>query len=362
MNIVRNLVQRRRGKRITGAAGLVEAGLIEPADAASCEDAAQAMPIGIPAALAERLQGRDPNDPLVREFVPAAAENWFSAQELCDPIGDGANAPVPGIVHRYPDRVLLMPVLSCPAYCRFCFRRHAVGDGRMKPELLDAALSYIANTPGIWEVILSGGDPLILSPDRLGALLGRLDRIRHVKTIRIHSRVPALDPERISDTMIAALNISKPVWIVLHCNHPDEIDAPARAAIARLIDAGIPMLSQTVLLKGINDDPATMEALMRRLIENRIKPYYLHHGDLARGTSHFRTTLAAGRALIRRLRGRLSGIAQPTYVLDIPGGHGKVPAGPCWITRDEEDAGWLAEDISGVRHPYADEIEPGAPE
>ena len=224
-------------------------------------------------------------------------------------------------------------------------------------ENLNTAFSYIEDNSNIWEVILTGGDPLVLSPSRLAKILARIDKISHVRTIRIHSRVPALDPERVNKEMLDALNTKKPIWIVLHSNHADELDTNAVVAIAKLIDNGIPMLSQTVLLKDVNDTPEALENLFRTLIENRVKPYYLHHGDLAAGTSHFRTTLSKGRILMQWLRRRLSGIAQPVYVLDIPGGHGKVPAGPCWL-KSKSEGEWIVEDVTGKTHKYLDEIEP----
>lgn len=351
MNVVRNLVQRRR--RLRTLDDLVNRGMMTEEKAGHCKAAVSAMPVSLTPQVAALIDPDDPDDPIARQFIPDPAENNLTHDELCDPIGDHTHSPVPGIVHRYPDRALLMPVHTCPVYCRFCFRRDAVGDGAMDPESFENALTYIENTPAIWEVILSGGDPLILSPARLAAIIDRLDRIDHVRTIRLHTRVPALDPDRINDDLIDALKGETPVWVVLHCNHAKELSPEARTSIARLVDAGFPMLSQTVLLRGVNDEPAAMESLMRALIECRIKPYYLHQGDKARGTSHFRTTLAAGRKLMDSLRGRLSGIAQPTYVLDIPGGFGKVPAQSAWIEPDSH--GWRVRDPDGKTHKYVDE-------
>ena len=259
-------------------------------------------------------------------------------EESVDPIGDDAHSPVEGIVHRYPDRVLLKLVHVCPVYCRFCFRREMVGPGRRKSlsrAALDAALGYIRAHPEIWEVILTGGDPLILSPRRLRDTMRALAAIDHVKIVRVHTRVPAVAPDLVTPALVRALKASgKAAYVVLHANHPRELTARARAACARIVDAGIPMLSQSVLLRGVNDDAATLGALMRTLVECRIKPYYLHHGDLAPGTAHLRTTIAEGQALMRALHGRLSGLCQPAYVLDIPGGHGKAPVGPCYLVGD----------------------------
>jgi lysine 2,3-aminomutase len=245
---------------------------------------------------------------------------------------------VEGIVHRYPDRCLLKITHTCATYCRFCFRREMVGpDGirPLSPAQLDAAMAYVAARPDVWEVIVTGGDPLILSPRRLADIGARLAAIDHVKVVRFHTRVPAVDPARITDRLVAALKVpGKTTWLALHANHADELTEPAAAACARIVDAGVPMVSQTVLLRGVNDDPAALETLMRRFVELRIKPYYLHHADLAPGTAHFRTTLAEGQALARELRARASGLCQPTYILDIPGGHGKAPVGPCYETPD----------------------------
>jgi lysine 2,3-aminomutase len=227
------------------------------------------------------------------------------------------------------------------------------GAGDLSPAALERALAYIAGDPTIWEVILTGGDPLILSPRRLGLVMDALAKIDHVKVVRLHTRIPAVDPDRITDALIAALKrANKAVYVALHANHPRELTPDVRAACARLIDAGLPMVSQTVLLKGVNDDAEVLGALMRAFVETRIKPYYLHQGDLAPGTAHLRTPLAEGQGLMRRLRGRYSGLCQPTLVLDIPGGHGKVPVGPTYLTLEAGDA-WL-DDPSGRRGAEAD--------
>jgi lysine 2,3-aminomutase len=251
--------------------------------------------------------------------------------------------------------VLLKVTHTCAVYCRFCFRREMVGPGKaeaLTPTQLDAALAYIEADPAIWEVILTGGDPLMLSPRRLSALMTRLSRIEHVKVVRFHTRVPIADPAMITDALVAAMRSpTQATWVALHANHPRELTAQARAACARIIDAGMPMLSQTVLLAGVNDDAEVLAALMRAFVETRIKPYYLHHGDMAPGAAHFRTRLAAGQALIRQLRGDVSGLAQPTYMLDLPGGHGKVPVGPGYLAGDL-DGCVSVEDPWGAVHAY----------
>ncbi|MCF8482119.1 MAG: lysine-2,3-aminomutase-like protein [Rhodospirillum sp.] len=283
--------------------------------------------LAIPSALAKVLRAQGPDTPLARQFLPDARELVTTPDELDEPIGDGAHAPVKGVVHRYPDRVLVKPLHACPVYCRFCFRREQVGPGGevLASDDWAAVLDYIRATPAVREVILSGGDPLMLSPRRLGGLLDDLEGIRHVRTLRIHSRVPVLDPERITPDMLAVLRRKTPVWLVIHANHPEEFTPAAEAAVASLVDRGIPLLSQTVLLRGVNADLDTLSALMRRFVDNRIKPYYLHHPDRAKGTSHFRLSLAEGKALANALRRSISGLCQPTYVLDGPEGQGKWP-------------------------------------
>ncbi len=297
--------------------------------------------------------GRE-NDPVAAQFIPDTAELNYRPEDSADPIGDHRHSPVKGIIHRYPDRVLLTPVHVCPVYCRFCFRREDVGEQQaLSASELDDALNYIAADPDIWEVILSGGDPLILSPSRLAALLERLRAIKHVKIIRIHTRVPVVTPEKITAPLIEALRAANPLYVVIHTNHAQEFSEAATIACAALADAGLPLLSQTVLLKGINDSPETLGALMRLLVENRIKPYYLHHADRAKGTSHFRTNIQQGQQIMRELRGNYSGLCQPEYVLDIPDGAGKTPVGPGYI--NATDTGWLVDDYQGKTHCYTEE-------
>jgi len=312
---------------------LIEAGLTTPTDRTAIAKVAQRYAIAITPTIANLIDPDDPDDPIARQFVPNEAELVTTEDERPDPIGDQANSPVRGIVHRYPDRVLLKAVHACPVYCRFCFRREMVGPGgdALDPDALDRAIDYIADHREIWEVILTGGDPLILSPRRLADLLDRLEAVDHLAVIRFHTRVPVVDPERVSTALVERLSLSsKTIWLAVHANHPRELTADALSAIARLADAGLPLVSQTVLLKGVNDDLSTLETLFRALVQARVKPYYLHQGDLAPGTSHFRTTLAEGQNLMRALRGTVSGLCQPTYVVDPPDGTGKIPVGPCY--------------------------------
>jgi lysine 2,3-aminomutase len=250
--------------------------------------------------------------------------------------------------------VLLKPTVLCPVYCRFCFRREVVGK---QPAMLDRpalerAFDYIRQRPEIWEVIVTGGDLFVLAPRRLADIVRTLDHIPHVAVIRFHTRVPVVDPRRVKPPLVQALAAEKAVYVVIHANHPRELTPQAREAMTRLSRAGIPLLSQTVLLRGVNDDAAVLEALFRGLVALRVKPYYLHHADLARGTAHFRTGIRAGQRLVRSLRGRVSGLCQPTYVLDIPGGYGKVPITPCAVSAGGETGGWNVEDGTGMQHAY----------
>lgn len=346
-----------RAATLRNAREIVAAGLAPPDRLAELERVAARYAVAITPAMAGLVDGSDPADPIARQFVPDDAELAMREEERADPIGDHAHMPVEGIVHRYPDRVLLKLTHVCAVYCRFCFRREMVGPGRaaaLSPAALAAALDYIAARPEVWEVILTGGDPLILSPRRLREVMRRLRRIGHVKVVRFHSRVPVVAPEIVTSDLIAALTAAgKAVYLALHVNHARELTPAARAACGRLADAGIPLLGQSVLLRGVNDTPDALAALMRAQVECRIKPYYLHHGDLAPGTAHLRTSIADGQRLMRALHGRVSGLCQPTYVLDIPGGYGKSPVGPTYLAPDPADAeGWRVEDFEGRRHAY----------
>jgi len=338
-------------------AELVDAALAPARRLAELEQVAARYAVAITPAIADLIDPADPGDPLARQFVPDARELEERPEEASDPIGDLAHSPVEGVVHRYPDRVLLKLTHVCATYCRFCFRRETVGrpgQAMLSPGALATALTYIAARAEIWEVILSGGDPLVLSERRLRDVVARLAAMAHVKVIRVHTRVPVVDPGRITPRLVRALKADgKATYVVLHANHARELTREARAACAELIDAGIPMLSQTVLLRGVNDDAKTLGDLMRLFVECRIKPYYLHHADLAPGTSHFRTTIAHGQDLMRALRGRYSGLCQPTYVLDIPGGHGKSPIGPSYLVSERPPSEICEiEDFNGRRHLY----------
>lgn len=338
---------------------LVSAGLIEPATRDSVDAVGRRYAIAITPELASLVDPRDPADPIARQFVPTAAELSITTDERGDPIGDDAHAPVAGIVHRYPDRVLLKLASVCPVYCRFCFRRESVGGGgpaMLSADQLAEALGYVRATPAIFEVIVTGGDPLVLSPRRLREVSGAIAAIPHVQVLRWHTRVPVVDAARVTPALADAIIArGKATYLAVHANHPREITEKARGALVRLAEAGVGLVSQTVLLKGVNDDAATLERLFRDLLAAGVKPYYLHHADLAPGTAHLRTSIEQGQAIMAALRGRLSGLALPVYVLDIPGGYGKVPVTPPYVgPRDAETGLRELRDPSGRLHLYAE--------
>lgn len=339
-------------------AELMAAQLVPAAALPALERVAARYAVAITPALVELIDNSDPDDPIARQFVPSANELEMQPGESADPIGDHPHSPVAGIVHRYPDRVLFKLVHVCAVYCRFCFRREMVGPGKenaLSDSAYRAVIEYIRSHSEIWEVILTGGDPLMLSPRRMGEIMTELAGIDHVKIIRLHTRVPVAEPARISDEMVAALRVEgATTWLALHANHARELTGPARAACARIVDAGIPMVSQSVLLRGVNDNIGALSDLMRAFVECRIKPYYLHHGDLAPGTAHLRTTLAHGQDLMRELRGRVSGLCQPDYVIDIPGGSGKSPVGPNYVLVAQNTAGDADEAVAETRYRIVD--------
>jgi len=339
-------------KTIKKLSTLLEQGLIQAADLPALQQVVDRFDLSITDTMHALIDNNNDQDPIKRQFVPSMQELIIQEQELDDPIGDSAHEAVKGIIHRYPDRCLFMPVQVCAVYCRFCFRREQVGGAQntLTKDEQNTAFHYIESHPEIWEVILTGGDPLILKPSILQTILQRLNAISHVEVIRIHTRIPVVDPARITKDLQNAFSIDKALYVAIHANHANEFSPAAVAAIKKLVNVGIPLISQTTLLKGINDDIHSLTDLMRTFVKNKIKPYYLHHADLAKGTSHFRTTIQEGQALVRQLRGRVSGLCQPIYVLDIPGGFGKVPIGPHYIHADDHQC--CIEDYEGVMHAY----------
>ena len=330
------------------AGDLVAAGLISPDrhDAIAAVEGRYAM--ALTPAMRALIEQSD--DPIGRQFIPDPAELISATHETSDPIADDALSPIKGVVHRYPDRALLKPLLVCPVYCRFCFRREHVGPdgGLLTEDELQSAYRWFADRPEIREVILTGGDPLMLSPRRLGAIVAALAAIPHIELLRVHTRVPTADPSRVTDALADAMQAAKPVWLAVHANHAREFTSQARAALGRILVRGIPLLGQSVLLRGVNDSAEALEALFRAMLSARVKPYYLHQLDPAPGTARFHVPIEEGRRLLAALRGRVTGLAWPTYVLDIPGGHGKVPVGPDYL--DSEDQ---VRDASGHGHRLA---------
>ena len=306
---------------------LARAGLVGEAALPALETVATRYATAITPAMAALINPADPADPIGLQYIPDAVELITAPHESEDPTADAPFTPVKGVVHRYSDRALLKPLLACPVYCRFCFRREKVGpDGGLLTEAeLQAALAWFEGTTAIREVILTGGDPLMLSARRLQEILGRLADVAHIETLRIHTRVPVADPARVTGSLVAALRQAKPVFIAVHANHAREFTPDAARALARLAEAGVPLLGQSVLLRGVNDDAAALEALMRAMIRNRIKPYYLHSLDPAPGTARFQVPEEDGLALMAALRGHLPGHALPLFIRETPMGGGKKP-------------------------------------
>jgi lysine 2,3-aminomutase len=327
--------------------------LIDPTDRDAVDAVSDIFAVAISPEMLDRIRHEGPDSPLARQFVPSPQELHIIPEECSDPIGDAAYVPIKGITHRYPDRLLLIPIHSCAVYCRFCFRREKVGPGEeyLKPQELEAALDSIRSKPDLREVILTGGDPLVLSPRRIRYLMDQLNQIPNLDVIRFHTRIPVVAPERVTDELIETFETEKIVCVVLHVNHASEFGDNARAAIRKLRKAGVMLVAHSVLLKGVNNSVDALTDLFRECVRNGVKPYYLHHCDLAEGTSHFRTTFEEGQALMRAIRGRVSGLAQPTYVLHIPDGHGKVPIGPSYLERSGEK--WIITDYKGQTHEYA---------
>jgi lysine 2,3-aminomutase len=310
---------------IRGVASLIEAGLAPEQSRDALNAVATRYAIALPPALRALIAA--PDDPIGLQFIPHPAELITAPHESPDPIADEKLSPVKGIVHRYPDRALLKPVLACPVYCRFCFRREQVGPegGLLTAAELETAYAYIAAQPQIREVILTGGDPLILSPRRLTQILHRLSQIPHVELLRIHTRAPIADPSLITDDLAEALDIPTPLFIALHANHASELTQQVTTALQKLQRRAIPIIGQTVLLAGVNDNETALANLFRAMLRARIKPYYLHQLDAAPGTARFHVPPARGRAILTALRGQISGHALPTYIQDPPNGSGKVP-------------------------------------
>jgi lysine 2,3-aminomutase len=289
--------------------------------------------VGVTPYFASLMNSSDPNCPLRRQVIPTAQEVVPNAEDMVDSLAEDAHSPVPGLVHRYPDRVLMLVTNQCASYCRFCTRSRVVGDAQSQysSTTYEGQLAYIAATPQVRDVLISGGDPLLLSDRLLETLLSRLRAVPHVEIIRLGTRVPVFVPQRITPQLVDMQRRYHPIWMNVHFNHPSEITPEVEAALAMLADAGIPLGSQTVLLAGINDCPNVMRALVRKLLGNRVRPYYIYQCDLVQGAGHFRTPLGKGIEVIEALRGHTSGLAVPTFVIDAPDGGGKVPVLPTYL-------------------------------
>ena len=309
-------------------AELIAAGLLPEAARAGAEAVATRYAIAVTPAMAARIGAAD--DPIGLQYLPDPAELLTAPHEIEDPTADAPFTPVRGVVHRYPDRALLKPLLACPVYCRFCFRREVVGpDGGLLSEAeLEAAMAWFAATPQVREVVLTGGDPLMLSARRLAWLVARLSAMPHIEILRVHTRVPVADPGRVTEALAQAMTTGTAFYLCLHANHAREFTPEAASALSRLTRAGVVLLGQSVLLRGVNDSVPALEDLFRTMLRHRVKPYYLHQLDPAPGTARFLVPEAEGLALTSALRGRLSGLGQPLYVRETPGGGGKVPVSP----------------------------------
>lgn len=340
------------------AADLVSAGLVDEARARELATVLRDYPVAIPQSLVSLIDPTDPGDPIARQYVPDPRELEQTPSETDDPIGDVRHAPVEGIVHRYADRALLKVVHICPVYCRFCFRREMVGPGKesnLSPKALDAALAYVAASPQLREIILTGGDPLILAPHRIADLTQRLSAIPHLTKIRWHTRVPVVEPGWMTKELVTALQSDRvEVIVAVHANHPREFSADAETAMKRLSDANIRMLSQSVLLRGVNDDVGTLSDLLEAFERNGVSPYYIHHADLAPGTSHFRTTISRGRELMAALATQRPNASIPNYVLDLPGGWSKVNLmTDAAVSKSQRH--WRLRDDTGRWHDYRED-------
>ncbi|MCU0889572.1 MAG: lysine-2,3-aminomutase-like protein [Rubritepida sp.] len=322
-------------------AELEAAGLLPPGAAAALAPVAQRYAVAVTPAVAALIA--DGHADVALQYLPDPAELVTAPHERDDPTADAPFTPVKGVVHRYPDRALLKPLLACPVYCRFCFRREAVGpDGGLLSEAeLEAALDWFARTPQVREAILTGGDPLILSPRRLAFILGRLAALPHIEVLRLHTRVPVADPGRVDAALCAALELGKPVYVCVHANAAAEFTPAAGAALRALHAAGAVLLGQSVLLRGVNDSAPALEALFRAMLRHRVKPYYLHQLDPAPGTARFHVPVEEGLRLLAALRGRVTGLAWPSYVQEAEAGGGKFPLGMPGMQRGAGHSGGI---------------------
>jgi lysine 2,3-aminomutase len=311
---------------------------LSPEEIEAIEASKGRMATAITPYFAKLMDRNDSNCPIRRQAIPTMAEFHLSPADLFDPCAEDENSPVHGLVHRYPDRVLLLVTDKCAVYCRYCTRRRMVGSSEncISPQELDEAVAYIQATKKVRDVLISGGDPLLFEDDHLESIIAKVRRVPHVEIVRIGTRVPVTLPQRITPSLTAMLKKYHPLWISIHFSHPKEITKETRRACAMLAEAGIPLGSQTVLLRGINDRPVVMKRLMHELLKIRVRPYYIYQCDLAMGTEHFRTPIAVGINIIEKLRGHTTGYAVPSFVIDAPGGGGKIPVGPTYMISQDK--------------------------
>ncbi len=327
---------------------------LTPSERRGLELAPGKFAVSVTPHFAALMDPHDPDCPIRRQVVPRQDELVVGEGDMVDPCGEDRHSPLPGLVHRYPDRVLLLALDTCASYCRYCTRSRLVAQGHLEPlaRRLDRIVAYLEEHTEVRDVLLSGGDPLLMSEDRLEGVLSRLRAIPHLEFLRIGSRVPCFLPQRITPELVALLRRHR-VWLSLHFSHPKELTPEVAEACDRLADGGIPLGSQTVLLRGVNDDAATLKALFHGLLKLRVRPYYLYQCDPVVGTSHLRTSLARGLEIVAQLRGHTSGYAVPTYVVDAPGGGGKIPIQPETIVA-HEDGVWTLANWEGKRFTYTD--------
>jgi lysine 2,3-aminomutase len=342
--------------RIRNLAGLESAFHLTPDERATVLELGDRLPVGITPYYASLMDRHDPSCGLRRTMIPVSDEFRIDRGEAEDPLAEDADMPVEGLVHRYPDRVLFLVTSFCATYCRYCTRARLVGktgEYHFNTKQFERALAYIESKPAIRDVLISGGDPLTMSDDRIEWLLGRLRAIPHVEFVRLGTKVPAVLPQRITRSFAAMLRKFHPLWMSVHFMHPDEITPEATEACGRLADAGIPLGSQTVLTKGVNDDPETMKRLMHGLLKMRVRPYYIYQCDPIPGSKHFRTSVETGLEIIEKLRGHTTGYAVPNFVIDAPGGGGKIPLSPTYLVgRDGDDV--LLRNYEGEIFRYPD--------
>lgn len=311
------------------------------------------LPVAITPYYLSLLDPCDPQDPIRLTMIPRRQELITTPGELADPCGEDKHMPVPGLVHRYPDRVLFLVTDTCAVYCRYCTRSRVVGSHTLRPNL-DQIFEYLESHTEIRDVLISGGDPLIFSDDKLEPILARLRAIPHLDIIRLGTKIPMVMPQRVNDNFVAMLKRYHPLFMSIHVIHPKELTPDAIQALNRLADAGIPTFSQTVLMKHINDDPALLKTLVQQLLKQRVRPYYLYQCDPVEGTAHFRTPVETGVEMIRHLRGHTTGYAIPTFVVDAPGGGGKIPLSPDYVV-SHQDQRWVLENYNHQQFEYIDE-------